>query len=216
MPLIKSLHLKVPNTKPFDKEDCWFESFVGQHLRSLLEGPSIRRFWFSRYGLPGNYTVKLRFEMQENELIPLSVNALIGKFGLAEDGFVDYIFADDIGYGEKSRFIGSESRSNRNQRGNLAFDFVHASAKLFLDCLSGPDRDGYYWREREMESHFNFQTPLEQYHHLFCNLTGTPTFVTLAQHTQKPGFHAFTPFQFAALQKADSQWTSLAPVLVQY
>ena len=47
-------------------------------------------------------------------------------------------------------------------------------------CLSGPDRNGYFALEEEKASGYNLNTSLEQFHHLFCNMTGMPAIVIVA------------------------------------
>jgi hypothetical protein len=205
----------VPDVTPFDRDECWFETFVGHHLLPIIRNHPIQRFWFSRYGARGSFNVKFRFEIADYAPIQPSIDALINQFGLADDGFTDYDFAEDIGHGEGSRFLGSTSHGDKHRRGEKAFTFLHATAELFLDCLAGPE-NGYFFRERETQSGFNLETSLEQYHHLFCNLTDTPTFVVVGQHPQAPGLHVMAPGQLAQLQKADARWTVAHTAKVQY
>lgn len=99
---------------------------------------------------------------------PAHVDALIKKFQLFDQGYEDYNYASDIGEGEKSRFLDDYGHHHDKQkRGELAFDFVHAGARLFLDGLRGPDAAGRFQREPETTSGFSKATSLEQFLHLF-------------------------------------------------
>lgn len=212
---IKSLHLNVPDGKPFDQHDCWFESFVGYYLQPLIRSHPIQRFYFTRYGERGSLNIKFRFEIADYAQVQPAIEALISQFGLAAEGLTDYDHAEDLGHGEGSRFLGSTSHGDKQRRGDRVFAFLHATSELFLDCLSGPE-NGYFFRERETQSGFNYETPLEQYHHLFCNLTDTPTFVVVAQHPEAPGLHVMTPGQLARLKDKDTRWTLSHTAKVQY
>ena len=61
---------------------------------------------------------------------------------------------------------------------------LHAAAKLCLHCLSGPDADGRFELERKNDG-FSLQTPMEQFHHLFYEVTGAPTFIGELSHPTK-------------------------------
>jgi hypothetical protein len=91
-----------------------------------------------------------------------------------------YDVSEDIGRGQESRFLGEDAKhQSASRRGDIAFSFLHASACLMLDCLVGPDASGYFRLESETKSGFSRETSLEQYLHLFCNMTCVPTFIAI-------------------------------------
>jgi hypothetical protein len=62
-----------------------------------------------------------------------------------------------------------------------------------LDCLVGPDANGYFALESETVSGFSKESSMEQFHHLFCNMTRCPTYVAIAQ---EPGAQAIFPVTY--------------------
>jgi hypothetical protein len=156
-----------------------------------------------------------RFEIADNIKIQPAIDKLQDKFQLGTDGYTDYDYAADLGQGDRSRFLGPESHSNKESRGDIAFTFLHAAAELFLDCLSGPVH-GYYYREAETQSTYNFETPLEQYHHLFCNLTSTPTFAETCVDPDTGLSVLMTPSTRAQKQRADARWSAGTRVQLFY
>lgn len=180
---VKSLSLVVPDDKPYDNPENWFLSFVGNNLLPVIEEGNISRFWFTAYGAVGHEQgkhIRFRFEVHDLALVKARISHLIECFGNDPSGYTDYNVGKDIGRGEKSRFLGTNAKhQDEVRRGDLAFNFLHASACLMLDCLVGPDTDGYFALESVTESGFSIETPLEQFHHLFCNMTQVPTFLGL-------------------------------------
>jgi len=167
-----SLHLLLPDEPPFT-DDYFLESFVGRHVRPLAN--KLRLFWFSRYGAPRKGEVKFRFSVDDYESIRSEIEALTALFKPGEDGCGPYNYVVDLA---GDRFIASERKSTHQaQRGMLAYEFLTASAKLFIDCLV---ENGVGWKhEEETATGYNRKTPLEQYHHLFCNMTGVPTWAAV-------------------------------------
>lgn len=207
---VKSLDLIVPDTPPFDRFESWFESFVGTHLLPVVQTAPLKRFWFSRYGGIGQRKwVLFRFECDDLSLVEPHINKLMSTFTLGATGYSDYDYASDIGEGEGSRFLGQNGRHrNKVRRGDLTFEFLHAAAKLFLDGLAGPDPAGYFEREPETTSGFSHETSLEQFLHLFCNMTGVPSFVVEATHPQH-GNHLLSEITFVTLQQVDARWQAV-------
>jgi hypothetical protein len=206
---VKSLSLVVPDQVPYDRAESWFESFVGNQLLPIIERGVLRRNWFTRYGsVGGGKHILFRYEADDLASVAAEIKALEARFPAGPEGHTDYDVAGDIGQGEGSRFLGSNNRQqDRSRRGDVAFDFLHASASLFLDCLSGPDNQGYWQLERETTSGFSVETSLEQFHHLFCNMTAVPTFVVVASHPEVIGDQVLSRIQFADLVNKDRRWT---------
>jgi len=205
---IKSVSLIIPDHAPYDGPDSWFESFVGNDLLPVIERSELRRFWFSRYGAVGSGKhILFRFETDDLQAVEAQLEALRSKFSLGPEGYTDYDYPADIGRGAGSRFLGSNSRhQDHGRRGEVAFDFLHASARLFLDCLSGPDAQGYFRLERERTSGFSVETSMEQFHHLFCNMTGVPTFIVIASRPGSSGHHLMSYHQFKGETSRDPTW----------
>jgi hypothetical protein len=203
----KSLELVIPDTPPYDRPDSWFESFVGSHLLPVIQAAPLGRFWFTRYGGVGaKKWILFRFECDDPAGVQPYIDRLVGAFSPGDSGYCDYDAASDIGEGEGSRFLGANGRHHdKRRRGDLAFDFLHATAKLFLDGLAGPDAGGYFVREPETASGFSRETCLEQFHHLFCNMTGVPSFVAEAEHPDH-GNHLLSLITFATLKNGDARW----------
>jgi hypothetical protein len=212
---VKSLHLIVPDIKPYDRPDSWFETCVACNIKPILDTGKIRRFWFSRYGAIGNKSIRFRFDCDDLKSIEPSVEELAKKFRLGSEGYGDYDWAADLGKGENSRFLG-DAHSDAVRRGDVVFNFLFATSRLFLDCLTGPDQDGYFHMETEKKSGFSLETSMEQFHHLFCNVTGVPCFAAVAQHPGLPGIHVMSLLEFAAAKKQDTSWQLVKPVNLHF
>ena len=65
-------------------------------------------------------------------------------------------------------------------RAVVAYEFLTAAARLFIDHLVS-DGAGGWKHETETKTLFNRITPLEQFHHLFCNMTRVPTFAAIIE-----------------------------------
>lgn len=99
---IKSLKLHIPGEVPYEKQENWFETFVGRNIFPLIKKYNFRRFFFTRYGAAGNGHMLFRFEIRNYAQIEKDVEALIAMFG-PPDGLTDYDPSSDIGQGQNSR-----------------------------------------------------------------------------------------------------------------
>ena len=167
-----------------------------------------RRFWFTRYGTVGHGKhILFRFETDDLPAIEPYITALQASFSPGRDGYTDYDYAGDLGRGEQSRLLGDNIRhQDPARRGDIAFDFLHASARLLLDCLTGPDADGYFQLEPETSSGFSVETSLEQFHHLFCNMTCVPTYMVIAAHPNHPDGEVMSWEDFKKVSNNDHRW----------
>ena len=211
----KSIKFAVPDVRPYDQPDSWFETFIGVNLRPLLESGLLTRFWFTRYGaVAHDKHAMFCFDTTDLESVQKYIDEIIGTLPITVADNTDYNASDDIGHGQNSRFLGSNARhSDQARRGDIAFDWLHASARLFPDALTVPDKDGYCRLEAETTSGFNIETSLEQYHHLFCNMTAVPAFVVVAEHKHSPGkCQVMSMIHFAQIQKQDSDWQAVSRV----
>lgn len=181
----KSLHLKIPDERPFDKDNNWFESFIGNFVVPIIETSLIDRFWFSRYR---DYKIgkHVRFRFYTNnydKLIP-TLHKLSKQFGLIDlNDENDYDPIQDLG---SDRFLGNNKKhKDRFKRTNLVYDFLHATSKLFIDALSHSDEYGYFYREINNDKGNNPSgDSLESIHHLFCNITEVPLIALLIEKEQ--------------------------------
>lgn len=178
-----SVSFSVPDQRPCDRQESWFQSFVGGVILPISELPELGRFWFTRYGAVGKGKHALfRFETGDIDTAMTEIRAAARALGFAASEHEKYVPASDIGKGEGSRFLGTNAKhQDPARRGDLALTFLYASARLMLDCLVGPDSDGYFALESETVSGFSRESSLEQFHHLFCNMTCVPTFLAVAQ-----------------------------------
>lgn len=204
----KSVSLSIPDDPPYDRQENWYESFVGRDLAPVIDSGRFRRYWFTRYGAIGQRKhILFRFDANDLEAAEESLSPLRAKFRLGPGGYTDYDIAGDIGRGEKSRFLGNNGRhQDAARRGDIAFDFLHASARLFIDCLTGPDDEGYWCLEPEKTSGFSVATSLEQFHHLFCNLSNVPTWIVICAHPGLPGHHVMSFEEFKVAANNDKSW----------
>ncbi|MFH0846801.1 MAG: lantibiotic dehydratase C-terminal domain-containing protein, partial [Chloroflexota bacterium] len=177
----KSLHLQLPSSKPFDR-DNWFESFVGNFVLPLLETGLVDRYWFSRYqdSTHGKH-VRFRFFTKDYQALEPNILQLTSKWSVKNLGDEDnYTLVGDLG---TDRFLGDNHRqTDREKRANLVFDFLYTTSRLFVDFLSHHDVDGYWYLENETRSGQNFHTAFESLHHLYCNITEPPIYVVEATH----------------------------------
>jgi len=213
----KSLELTVPDTPPYDQAETWFESFIGNHIAPLVQSAPLKRFWFSRYGAIGSKKwILFRFECDDITVVQPHIDNLMRQFPVGTTGYVDYDHSSDIGEGEGSRFLGENGRHHDKQkRGDLAFNFLHASALLFLDGLRGPDGNSRFEREPETASRFSHETSLEQFLHLFCNMTGAPSFVVEATHP-KYGNLILSEINFGNASQTDPRWKIIRVARVKF
>jgi hypothetical protein len=203
-----SIEFSVPDVCPFDVQAKWFQSFVGSVLLPVIDSGMLERFWFTRYGGVGKGKSALfRFETDHLQEVTNHLELLAAGHRLTASSPAVYDVAGDIGHGEGSRFLGTNAKhSDPARRGELALAFLHASACLMLDCLVGPDGEGYFALESEMESGFSKESSLEQFHHLFCNMTCCPTYVAIAKPPNTNDLLPVTYEEYKGLLK-EPGWT---------
>lgn len=175
MPLIhRSLHLTLPNTPLYSTEHA-LETFVGENVMAFQQ--HFHWFWFSRYGGIGAWEVKFRFSTNNFPgALEAHYNHLVDSFAHGADGCGDYDYVHDLG---GQRFIGQDA-ANADQaiRAGIVYDLLTAGARLLLASLV-QEPNGVWRHEHETQSHYNRDTSLETIHHLFCNMTGVPTWAAV-------------------------------------
>lgn len=176
MIILKSIHLSIPDFKPFDRND-WFEAFVGNVVIDILKTGLIDSYWFSRYQDPKKH-IRLRIKTKDYAVVKPHIDALISKFGLID-------IADEETYGgeefRRRRFLGENTRNiDPFDRQQLIWDFLYASSRIYVDTFSHSDADGYWYREENHDRDNNIDgDTMESLHHLFCNLTAVQPRVDL-------------------------------------
>ena len=175
----KSLHLKIPHQPPFDKEN-WFESFVGNFVKPLLETGIIGQYWFSRYGSSGDRDVKFRFSLDDYSQLEPTVNELTARFGLTDlKDEEEHVWEDDLG---GNRFFQTQnSESSKNVRSQLALNYLHSISQVFVDCLSQADDQLYFYQEKNTADNNPHGSIFESLHHLLCNMTDVVIEIVVAR-----------------------------------
>lgn len=196
-----STEFEVPDTCPFNIQETWFQSFVGSVIVPTVNANQLGRFWFTRYGAVGKgKTALFRFETDHFVPVLQGITTLIANKGIVLKGHSEYDVGGDIGRGQGSRFLGHNAKHNdQDRRGDLALTFLHAAANLMIDSLVGPDASGYFTLEAETASGFSKETSLEQFHHLFCNMTCVPTYMAIAK---SPDSDDLFPITYEEYKKA--------------
>lgn len=201
------MQFQLPNAVPFDAAN-WFETFVGQIVVPLVRTGKIQRYWFTRYETGGKKSASFRFytrdvngiEKKAKELA-LSLHATGGTADLAYDA------------GEISghpRFLGTNQRQTDGKaRKELIWDFLHASAALYLDCLSHQDGQGR-WNLEVNKDQLNCSTgeTFESFHHMFCNITGFEPQIYYFQDAALPRF--MSPMYYFAMFEKQIQANGVA------
>jgi hypothetical protein len=150
------------------------EAFVGEYVLPISD--HLHWFWFSRYGRVGFWEVRFRFSTANLDPIENKIQYLTTKFSYGADGCGHYDFINDLG---ATRFLGQDAvNQQRERRATRVYEFLSASARLFVESIV-KDPNGYWRHETETNSKLNRETSLESIHHLFCNMTGVPTWAAL-------------------------------------
>jgi hypothetical protein len=167
------LHLRFPAGAPY-ADDNDLASFVGIHVRPLV--PYLDLFWFTRYGATGSREVKFRFTTTQYSKIRARVEVL-EAWQHGQDGCANYNYVGDLG---GNRFVPGNRAAHAAERALGVYQFLSAGARLYVDSLVP---NGVGWGlEAETASGYNRETPLETFHHLFCNMTTVPTWAALLHH----------------------------------
>jgi hypothetical protein len=189
---MRQTRIFVPPAAPYDEEH-WAETLLGRVVAKLVEDPALEWWWFSRYVLPPGQdthdcdfarlprsvlwpgdvhrSLRLRYAIQaaERARFEEAAQKAIDGAGAVVTDFRDYSLGDDLG---SPRFLGADAAgTSPDQRAARVVDFLHATSKLAVDCLVGPDERGRFRFESEaVEGGSPFRVPL----HLFWNMTLVP------------------------------------------
>lgn len=95
-----SNEFKVPDVRPFDVQETWFESFVGSVYAPVIASGLLGRFWFTGYGAVGvGKTALFRFETDQIARVMEQIRELVAQYGVTHSGHSDYDIAGDTGHG---------------------------------------------------------------------------------------------------------------------
>jgi hypothetical protein len=181
-----SIHLEFPAQKPFDGEN-WFETFVGHFVKPLLATGLVKQYWFTRYGNNHQREIRLRLTTEKFDDLNPIIQKQIKTFGFTDrKDELDVRLAGNLGNG---RFLSpNASNLSEERRAQLTLNFLHALAVMFAECLIGPDAEGYFCQEKNMDINNPHGSIFETLHHLFCNTTNVVTEVELLQITNNQLF----------------------------
>jgi hypothetical protein len=172
-----SIHLKFPAKAPFDRED-WFESFVGHFVKPLLMTDLVKQYWFTRYGDREVREIRLRLTTDDYSRLQPIIEKQINSYGFIDlKDELNETLAGSLG---NERFLSPEALNSSPQgRGQLMLNLQHSIAALFVDALTGPDKDGYFRQEKSNSNQNPHGSIFESVHHLFCNTTDVTTEVEM-------------------------------------
>jgi len=172
-----SIHLAFPANAPFDRAN-WFETFVGHFVKPLLATGLVKQYWFTRYGSAQQREIRLRLTTDNFAALGPIVQQQIQAASFTD--LADEQNATLAGNLGGSRFLSPDSpNQSAEMRGQLMLNLHHAIAALFVDTLVGPDADGRFRQERNIEINNPHGSVFETVHHLLCNTTDVVTEVEI-------------------------------------
>lgn len=175
---------------------AWYPTLLGRVVGPLLaEAHCLNWFWFTQYVQPrepgadwgdccarmipdsfrwddGNFrSLRLRFQGAAAAVAALEADGqlLLQDNGCMNTDWRPYSLVGDLG---GRRFGGdAHGRGNELIRARLLVSFLHASARLVLDTLVGPDANGQYAFEANSSALNPWGTAWQSIHHLVCNVS---------------------------------------------
>ncbi len=188
-PRLVSMQFELPNAVPFDAAN-WFETFVGRIVAPLVSTGKIQRYWFTRYETSGKKSALFRFYTLDVKGIERKAKKLARRVQVTGGtANVTYDAGEISGH---PRFLGINQRQTDGKaRKELIWNFLHASAVLYLDCLSHKDGEGRWSLEANPDI-LNCSTgdTFESFHHMFCNITGFAPQIYYFNDPRLNGFHS--------------------------
>lgn len=229
----KQVCIFAPQKPPYD--DAWAETIFGRVISPLVsEHPELKWFWFLRYDEPkdsksGHFDVsRIPDEFFVNDMahmirfrfaIPaVDVDAfeshgseLIQKNGCCFSHWPEYGALGELG---GQRFCGnSKPVKPCSERAELNALMLCSLSRIVLHSLEGPDEDGRYRMEKNVDSENPNGSTFESLHHCFCNMTGVPLDVIVLRN-KKTGVQVIGT-QWSLHVKPE-EWEVTAKVPVTY
>ena len=199
---IRQTRIFIPWAAPYN-DDQWAVTAIARTIAPIVNQyeHDLHWFWFSRYMCPKEldggdcnidlipseyiepktkFYISVRFRYSVNSEICASMEAslqeLVKKSGCAISDFRDYDMLQDLG---GTRHLEEPRTAERQQqRADLVAANYHSIARLILHAIHGPDADGRYMLPHNMKIGQRDKTPFRVLHHIFCNMTDVPLFIT--------------------------------------
>lgn len=219
----------------------WVEFILGAVVKPLMDkhGESITRVGILRYSdaydhenpkgvpkLPERYQndtfyrfiwLRMSIEDSSRDAVNQECITLINKANCHSPvGWQYYNLVEDLG---KDHFTGLDSTPEaKARRAYLIADFLDATTRLMLDCLTKDTNEEWSFEENpgsNIEGH-NINphgSTFEAAHHLFCNSTGVPLSVMLLRNKQSQQNMIIT--HWTPGLSAD-EWDLIEDIHVQY
>lgn len=171
---LHSLVYNLPKTPRFAGESTWFPTFLGGFVLPMLATDLIESYWFSRYQIGQDKSVRFRFKVADGDYPKVlhRANELEQALGMTRR-------MEELNYdGSDLRALRFEPANPRrlhaDQRFELVWNFLCSTARLYLDCLAHEDPVTHTWSmELNTDIAHNAQSDtVETFHHMFCNITG--------------------------------------------
>ena len=153
----KSLVLKMPEAKPYDRED-WFYSFLGHFaLPAIKEAEAaglIEMFWFGQYqSEPFKRFTRFRYTSNKPDDAAKHFEEHRKKHGFLDITAAIGEQAYDAGEFLGARFCGNNARNlPAKSRRELIIRLLHAASQATLHTLSHTDADGYWQIETNTDN----------------------------------------------------------------
>lgn len=153
----KSLVLKMPEAKPYDRED-WFYSFLGHFaLPAIAEAEAaglIEMYWFGQYQHePFKRFIRFRYATNKPHNSAEHFEEHRKKCGLLDITTAIGEHAYDAGEFLGARFCGNNARNlPAEERRELILRLLHRASQLTLQTLSHADADGYWQIETNSDN----------------------------------------------------------------
>lgn len=203
---IKQVRIFAPRNHLF-ADALWAETLIGRIIVPLVSEYEARLnwFWFSRYDctsevdsndcdisqIPNDFmhpeskhyrSVRFRYSLQSDcsSLFVNSCAKLITDVGCRISGFLPYDLVADLGGDDNLEEPRTVER--RQRRAHLVVENYCSIAKLVIHALAGPDPNGCYSLPHHADDNPTHPTPFNRFHHIFCNVTDIPLYVTTAHH----------------------------------
>ncbi len=177
---------------------------VSENLKESLEW-----YWFTRYvsgreessgdcdiaSIPAQFedlrqhvfqSIRFRYSITEDarEAFEARCRAFIEQEGCAISGFRDYAMVGDLG--NDDHLEEPRTAERRERRAELVVANYYSVSKLVIDALAGPEGDGRFRLPFRQDLDLQRRTPFHKIHHIFCNATGIPTYVSFRQAVVDP------------------------------
>ena len=204
---IRQVRIFAPRVAPLD-QPLWAETLIGNVIAPVVKQfqSCLDWYWFARYDCPAEmdkgdcnilqipalfmdvktkYYRSIRFRYAvgaaKREEMEVACKQMIDQTGCAISGFLAYDYVGDLG-GDRHL---EEPRTPQRQfeRAQLVVENYSSIAKLILHALIGPDANGHFCLPHHINPDPSKETPFRVIHHILCNSTDVPLFVSVAHHT---------------------------------